>query len=158
MRARWLAAAAVAAVTAAVAGVAATSSTNKATRTLCPRQPVALVDAGPTTTVEIGQALRRQIPHVFAHFTSQGERAWPHFQVEAIVILNQLPLGGGLGPKLPALNRYVNTASRRCGKRVAEASALALLQFPECQIPCSFGYAYVTGTRRGWRVWSPDAP
>jgi hypothetical protein len=73
-----------------------------------------------------------------------------------IVFLNQLPIT--LGPKLPALDRYVEIAKRDCGRAVALSSALALLQFPECQIPCSFGYAYVTRTRRGWRVWAPDAP
>jgi hypothetical protein len=85
-----------------------------------------------------------------------GEPAWPHAQVQALVRLDQLPLSGfqGARPPVRGLDRYVTLAARACGRKTALSSVLVFLQFPYCQIPCSFGWAYLTPTRAGWHLWT----
>ena len=107
--------------------------------------------------VPVVQAIKAQVPRVFANLTSMGEPAWPHVQVQALVRLNQLPLGGrasGYRPPVGGLTRYATIAARGCGRAAALASVLVFLQFPECQLPCAFGWAYVTSTRSGWHLWT----
>jgi hypothetical protein len=100
------------------------------------------------------RALKAQIPRVYANLKSMGQAAWPHAQVTAFVRLNQLPLGGGLLPTVRGLDRYKRFAIRACGRTAALASVLVFLQFPYCQIPCSFSWAYLTPTRSGWHLWT----
>jgi hypothetical protein len=100
------------------------------------------------------RAVREQVPHVFAHLTSMGQPAWPHFQLVGTVVLAQLPLGYGDVPQVRGLGRYLTFAAKACGLRTAKASVLVFLQFPYCQLPCSFGWAYVTPTHTGWRLWT----
>jgi hypothetical protein len=45
-------------------------------------------------------------------------------------------------------------AAHACGSRTADASVLVFLEFPYCQLPCAFGWAYATRTRNGWRLWT----
>jgi hypothetical protein len=107
--------------------------------------------------VPVVQAIKAQVPRVFANLTSMGHPAWRLAQVQALVRLNQLPLGGqegGFRPPVGGLGRYSTLAARACGRTAALASVLVFLQFPECQIPCSFGWAYVTPTRAGWHLWT----
>ena len=123
----------------------------------CPRsvKPAALF--GPSRMILALRALKAQVPRVFANLTSMGHPAWPNFQLQALVRLNQLPLGGpdsGFRPAVRGLDRYETLAARACGKKVALESVLVFLQFPSCQLPCSIGWAYLTPTRAGWHLWT----
>ena len=123
----------------------------------CPREVRPVVNFGPERMTPALHALEAQVPRVFANLTSMGSPAWPHFQVQALVRLSQLPLGGersGFRPPVRGLSRYEALAARACGRKAALASVLVFLQFPECQIPCSFGWAYLTPTRAGWHLWT----
>jgi hypothetical protein len=67
-----------------------------------------------------------------------GHKAWPRFQIRALIgPLNGAPLGGDVGPPIRGFMRYVALASRACGPRAAEWSVLVILEFPNCQLPCS---------------------
>ena len=123
----------------------------------CPRQVREVVLFGPARMVAVVKAVRAQVPRVFANLTSMGHPAWRLAQVQALVRLNQLPLGGeggGFRPRVSGLGRYATLAARACGRTAELASVLVFLQFPECQLPCSFGWAYVTPTRAGWHLWT----
>lgn len=123
----------------------------------CPHEVKPVVNFGPGQMTLALYAIKAQVPRVFADLTSMGRPAWPYFQVQALVRLNQLPLGGpsgGFRPPVRGLSRYETFAARACGRKVALASVLVFLQFPSCQLPCSFGWAYVTPTRAGWHLWT----
>jgi hypothetical protein len=123
----------------------------------CPHEVRPVVDFRPARMIPALHAIKAQVPRVYAHLTSQGSPAWPHFQIQALVHLNQLPLGGpraGIRPPVRGLGRYETFAARACGRKAALASVLVFLQFPSCQLPCSFGWAYVTPTRAGWHLWT----
>lgn len=123
----------------------------------CPRAVRPVVNFGPARMIPAMRALKAQVPTVFANLTSMGHPAWPYFQVQALVRLNQLPLGGpssGFRPPVRGLGRYGTFAARACGRKAALASVLVFLQFPSCQLPCSFGWAYLTPTRGGWHLWT----
>jgi hypothetical protein len=109
---------------------------------------------GPAQMVPALRALKAQIPRVYANLTSMGYPAWPHAQVAALVRLNQLPFGGGFLPAVRGLDRYKQFAVRACGRKAELASVLVFLQFPYCQLPCSFSWAYLTPTRAGWHLWT----
>jgi len=120
----------------------------------CPKQVRQVVAFGPERMIPVMRAVKTQVPHVFANLTSMGHPAWQHVQMQAALRLNQLPLGGGLTPPVRGLDRYEQFAVRACGRTAAQASVLVFLQFPNCQIPCAFGWAYVTPTRPGWHLWT----
>jgi hypothetical protein len=124
----------------------------------CPRHVREVALFGPARMVPVVKAIKAQVPRVFANLTSMGHPAWRLAQVQALVRLNQLPLGGQEGssflPPVQGLTRYETLAARACGRTTALASVLVFLQFPECQLPCSFGWAYVTPTRAGWHLWT----
>jgi hypothetical protein len=121
----------------------------------CPRQAKAAIQFGPAQWVAINRAIRAEVPRVFADLTSMGHKAWPGFQIRAVIApLGGAPLGADAGPPIRGFKRYVALASRACGRRAAEWSALVILQFPNCQLPCSNGWAYLTPTQRGWHLWS----
>jgi hypothetical protein len=123
----------------------------------CPHEVRSSALFGPTRMVPVVQAIKAQVPRVYANLTSMGRPAWRLAQVQGLVRLNQLPLGGeggGYRPPVRGLGRYETLAARACGRKAALASVLVFLQFPECQLPCSFGWAYVTPTRAGWHLWT----
>ena len=123
----------------------------------CPRYVKPTVLFGPSRMIPALRALKAQVPRVFANLTSMGHPAWPNFQVQALVRLNQLPLGGpysGFRPVVRGLDRYETLAARACGRKAAIESVLVFLQFPSCQLPCSIGWAYLTPTRAGWHLWT----
>jgi hypothetical protein len=105
----------------------------------------------------VAAAVRAQVPRVYADLTSMGQPAWPHFQVQAMIVMDQIPLAQISGPRIFGLKRYVELAARRCGRATALSSVLVFLEFPLCQIPCSEDWAYVARTRRGWRLWTSHA-
>ena len=120
----------------------------------CPRHVTPAITFGPARWIVVLRAVRTQVPRVFADLTSMGHPAWQRVQVQALVGLNQLPLGTYTRPAVRGLDRYERFAIRACGRSTAGASVLVFLQFPNCQLPCSFGWAYVTPTRAGWHLWT----
>jgi hypothetical protein len=127
---------------------------NKPVAVRCPRQVMPLITMPPQVMSGVARAVRTQVPHVFAHLTSMGHPAWPHFQVAALIVLRRGELTLGSEPPIRGLGRYARVATRACGSRTAAASVLVLLEFPYCQLPCAFGWAYATRTRNGWRLWT----
>jgi len=102
------------------------------------------------------RAAHRQIPRVFRHLTSMGSPAWPHAWIAAVVSTGGTPVDLEGWPRpLTGIARYAAIATRSCGKAVADASYVAFISFPACQMPCSAGFAFVTRTRRGWILWTP---
>jgi hypothetical protein len=122
----------------------------------CPRHLKLGATFEPVRMIPLFRALKAQIPRVFRNLSSMGDPAWPHANVQALVRLDQLPLSGfqGTRPPVRGLDQYVRFAARACGKKTALSSVLVFIQFPLCQIPCSFGWAYLTPTRAGWRLWT----
>ena len=122
----------------------------------CPRHLKVGGTFEPPRMIAILRALKAQVPRVFRNLTSMGDPAWPHANVQALVRLDQLPLSGfqGTRPPVRGLNQYVTLAARACGKKTALSSVLVFIQFPLCQSPCSFGWAYLTPTRAGWHLWT----
>src|SRR5690242_20724754 len=99
----------------------------------CPRHVREVRLFGPARMVAVVKAIRAQVPRVFANLTSMGHPAWRLPQVQALVHLNQLPLGGkGFRPPVSGLNRYATLAARACGRTAELASVVVFLQFPEC--------------------------
>jgi hypothetical protein len=85
--------------------------------------------------------------------TSMGHLAWPGLQIQALVGLNQQPLGGAFLPaRVQGLSRYEKLAARACGTKAAHESVLVFLGFPNCQLSCAFSWAYLTPTRAGWHL------
>jgi hypothetical protein len=119
----------------------------------CPRHVKRVADFEPAQAIAVLRAVKAQVPRVYANLTSMGHPAWRRFQVQALVHLDQLSLGGGLSA-VRGLRRYETVAARACGKTAAIASVLVFLEFPNCQLPCAFGSAYVTPTRSGWHLWT----
>jgi hypothetical protein len=120
----------------------------------CPRHVKPALTFGPARWIAVTRAINAQVPRVYANLSSMGHPAWPGFQIQALVGLNQLPLGGYTRPAVRGLDRYESFAVRACGRTAALASVLVFLQFPNCQLPCSFGWAYLTPTRAGWHLWT----
>jgi hypothetical protein len=121
----------------------------------CPRHVKPAIEFGPAQWVAINRAIGAEVPRVFADLTSMGHKAWPRFQIRAVIApLGGAPLGNDVGPPIRGFKRYVAMASRACGRRAAEWSALVILQFPNCQLPCSNGWAYLTPTHTGWHLWT----
>jgi hypothetical protein len=120
----------------------------------CPRHVLPLITTEPRVMLSIAHAVQTQVPHVFARLTSMGHPAWPHFEIDALIVLGRGQLTFGFEPPLRGLGRYAKIAERACGMRTARASVLVFLDFPYCQLPCAFGWAYVTRTRRRWRLWT----
>lgn len=122
----------------------------------CPRGVRPAVTFGPTRMIAVVRALKAQVPRVYANLTSMGHPAWPHFQLQALLRLDQFPLTGppGFLPPVRGVGRYETLAARACGKKAALSSVLVFLQFPYCQLPCSVSWAYVTPTRAGWHLWT----
>jgi hypothetical protein len=87
----------------------------------------------------------RLIPSEYHRLSSLSRPAWRHPEILGLVSL--LPRLQPPGPPLREL------AVRLCGSKVAEASWVVFLYFPECQMPCSEDTAIVTRTRSGWRLW-----
>jgi hypothetical protein len=110
----------------------------------CPRYVKEVGTFEPPQTIAVMRALKAQVPRVYANFTSMGQPAWPRFQIQALVHLNQLPLGGRSRPAVQGLDRYERIAVRACGRTAALASVVVFLQFPNCQLPCAFGWTYLT--------------
>ena len=121
----------------------------------CPQQVIPLLTSRPGRMIAVTRAVKAQVPRVYEHLTSMGHRAWPGFEIDAFVVLNRLPLSFGSAPtRIRGLGKHEELAARACGTRTARASVLVFLEFPNCQLPCSFGWAYVTRTRRGWHLWT----
>jgi hypothetical protein len=119
----------------------------------CPIHPV-VRPITPSDYAAAARAVQAQIPRVYRHLTSQGDPAWPHAEMTALVNTSGTPVSPeGWPPPLRGIARYRSTATRTCGHAVASASLVAFLYFPGCQLPCASDFAYVTLTHRGWRLW-----
>jgi hypothetical protein len=100
-------------------------------------------------------AVRAQVPRVFKGLTSQGHVAWHHAGISGLISVFGTGFApGGFPPRLEGTNYYEKTAARACGQATARASLVAFLNFPDCQLACAYGFAYVTKTRRGWYMWT----
>lgn len=120
----------------------------------CPHKAVRFPNFTPAAFASAAKAIHAQIPRVFKGSQSQGSPAWPHAQITALVSANGTPVNPeGWPPPLNGVTRYKTTAVKACGRAIASASLVAFLYFPACQIPCASDFAYVTLTRRGWRLW-----
>ena len=121
----------------------------------CPQHVKPALTFGPARWIAITRAIRAQVPRVYANLTSMGHPAWPGFQIQALVGLNQQPLGGTFRPaRVRGLSRYETVGARACGRQAAHESILVFLDFPNCQLPCSVSWAYLTRTRAGWHLWT----
>ena len=122
----------------------------------CPRHPV--VRSAGWTSLDLAQAaeaVHTQLPRVFRGLTSQGHVAWHGAGISALVATYGTGYGpGGSPPPLRGTRFYLKTALHACGRAVAQASLVAFIQFPQCQLACSYNFAYVTETRRGWHMWT----
>jgi hypothetical protein len=122
----------------------------------CPRHPAA--DASvltPRSFAAASNAVRVQVPRVFRNLTSQGHSAWHHAGITALIsVFGTGYAPGGFPPRLKGTSYYERAATRACGKATARVSLVAFLNFPECQLACGYGFAYVTRTRRGWYLWT----
>ena len=99
--------------------------------------------------------MRAQVPRVFKGLTSQGHVAWHHAGISGLISVFGTGFApGGFPPRLEGTNYYEKTAARACGQATARASLVAFLNFPDCQLACAYGFAYVTKTRRGWYMWT----
>ena len=99
-------------------------------------------------------AIRKQISRVFGRLSSQGAPAWHHAQILGVISLGAEPPTSGWLPKITGLGAYRTRATAACGARTADASALVLLYFGECQLPCAPAFAFVTPTQTGWHLWT----
>jgi hypothetical protein len=140
-----------------VAAATVTDSTSPATTTHgwpdgCPRN-ARTEFAWPTDVVAVTQAVRSQVPRVFANLTSMGRPAWHHVQLKAVIDLGGQPAPGWLH-RIRGLDYYRAAATRACGKEAMLSSMLALLYFPECQLPCAPQFAFATATRARWYLWT----
>lgn len=123
----------------------------------CPRQPVARRTEHwtPLDLAHAAKAVHAQLPRVFGHLTSQGHPAWHGAGISALVATYGTGYGpGGSPPPLKGTRFYWRAAVRACGRAAAWVSFVAFIQFPECQLACSYNFAYVTKTRRGWYMWT----
>jgi hypothetical protein len=121
----------------------------------CPRHVKPSVEFPPARWSAISRALKSQVPRVYANLTSMGDKAWPRFQIRALIgPLSGGPLGADVGPPIRGFKRYMALAARACGRRAANDSVLVFLEFPNCQLPCANAWAYLTFTRTGWHLWT----
>jgi hypothetical protein len=120
----------------------------------CPRRIASFVSTRAQLTKDAAAAAAAQVPRVFGRLTSMGHPAWRHSQLDALIFLSRVPLAFGHEPRVRGLERYVKIAGAACGRRTADASALVFLEFPDCQLPCAYQWAYITRLRRGWRLWT----
>jgi hypothetical protein len=63
-------------------------------------------------------------------------------------------LGADVGPPVRGFKRYSALAASACRQRAADNSVLVFLEFPNCQSPRAYGWAYLTLTRKGWHLWA----
>jgi hypothetical protein len=78
-----------------------------------------------------------------------GHPAWHGWIASAVVALN-------INQTLPGLRTYAayrRLAERLCGRAVADASYAIELAFPNCQLPCSAAFVFMSRTEAGWRIW-----
>jgi hypothetical protein len=122
----------------------------------CPRSPATDAGLTPHDFATASNAVRAQVPRVFKNLSSQGHPAWHHAGISALISVYGTGYApGGFPPRLKRTAYYERTATRACGTAAARASLVAFLNFPECQLACAYGFAYVTKTRRGWYVRTP---
>ena len=134
------------ALAAAICGAIAISATARATsaRVTCPRPYGAPAASDAASVIE---ATKRLVPHEYARLTSMGHVAWRHFQIQALFSLSPTYVVRQPAPV------YRRIARRLCGEAVTERSWAVILQFPDCQLPCSEDVAFLARERRGWRIW-----
>jgi hypothetical protein len=82
-----------------------------------------------------------------------GTPAWQNPELEALIDLATTPAPGWLH-RIRGLDYYNKAATVACGATIAHRSLLALIWFPQCQIPCAPQFAFVTSTRKGWYLWT----
>jgi hypothetical protein len=121
----------------------------------CPRHPVPEPGWNPLDLAKAAKAFHAQVRRVFGHLTSQGHAAWHDATISALVATSGTGYGpGGSPPPLKGTRFYQQAAVRACGRTIASASLVAFVYFPYCQLACSYTFAYVTRTRRGWYMWT----
>jgi len=151
MAPRFLVASVLGLVLLVVGGAAGAGSNGKAlSARSCPMSPLTVNDAGIATAPQVVFAVRRGVPRIFRHFTTQGGGpGWHHYQVLGLVSLI-----GGYYPAIQGIDRYRREALRRCGRAVALSSWVIFLQFPEAPMAASsFAHMFVSNTRNGWVAW-----
>ena len=99
---------------------------------------------------EVAAATRRLVPHVYV-IGNQAGRA--RVTGKFLIIRGVLWLAPDI-PRVPGTEFFRRIAERRCGRRVAEASWVVVLEFPDAQTAsASRGISFLVKTRRGWRLW-----
>jgi hypothetical protein len=121
----------------------------------CPRHPVREPGWTPLDLARAAKAVHAQVHRVFGNLTSQGHAAWHDALVSALVATSGTGYGpGGSPPPLKGTHHYQQAAIHACGRTTASASLVAFIYFPYCQLACSYNFAYITKTRRGWYLWT----
>ena len=121
----------------------------------CPAHPVRSTGWSSLDLARAAKAVHTQLPRVFRGLTSQGHVASHGGGISALVATYGAGYGpGGSPPPLKGTQFYLKAAVRACGRAVARASLVAFIQFPQCQLACSYNFAYITETRPGWYMWT----
>ncbi len=112
--------------------------------------------AGRFAPARITEAIRRDVPRVYADMSAQGERnAWRDYSVLAVFSLDLESSHGGPVAWRRALRRYREVARTVCGRTVARRSWVALLRFPRAaNALAGEGVAFLAKSRDGWRIWA----
>ena len=105
----------------------------------CPRQAKPAIQFGPAQWVAINRAIRAEVPRVFADLTSMGHKAWPGFQIRAVIA----PLGGApLGADAVPPKSEASSATWRWpratavgGRPMVSASDLPFPRSVRCRAP-----------------------
>jgi hypothetical protein len=106
-------------------------------------------EAAPRRPLGLLRALPSEVRRVFHNFSSMGHPAWHGWVASAVVALD-------ITETLPRLGTYAayhRLAQHLCGRRVADASYAVELAFPNCQLPCSAAFVFMSKMNAGWRIW-----
>jgi hypothetical protein len=114
------------------------------------------VRAGRFAPARITEAIRRDVPRIYAAMSAQGERnAWRDHAVVAVFSLDIEATHGAPAGWRPALLRYREAARIACGATVARRSWVSLLRFPRAaNALAGEGVVFLARSRDGWRIWA----
>jgi hypothetical protein len=120
-----------------------------------PRCPTSLL-AGRFAPARITEAIRREVPRVYADMSAQGEQdAWRDYSVIGVFSLDVASTHGAPAAWRRTLRRYGEAAGNVCGGTIARRSWVALIHFPRAQNALvGEGVAFLARTRAGWRIWA----
>ena len=119
------------------------------------RCPTSLL-AGRFAPARIMEAIRREVPRVYADMSAQGEHnAWRDYSVTGVFSLDVASTHGAPAAWRRTLRRYGDAAGNVCGGTVARRSWVVLIHFPRAQNALGGeGVAFLARTRAGWRIWA----